>query len=1046
MTPPALPALPRALVETIREQRAVLFLGAGASRDADHPNHESIPQGDDLRDLICDKFLTEQLKQRPLHAVAALAASEAGLVVFQSFIRELLLPFRPAPFHLLIPTFHWRAIVTTNFDLILERAYKGASRPLQHLVKTIKDGDRLDDRLRQTFNPVPFYKLHGCIDSHNDLDIPLIIGAKEYAAYDTNRKRFYRRFRDVGSQHPIIFAGYSLTDPHIQKLLFDLTDSSIPRPPFYLVTPDLTPIEQRYWVGNRVHPILSTFESFLSALDNTIPKEQRAVPLAIGGGDLSIRTHYRVRDAVEPQSLRAYLATDATHVHSGLVAPQQNPQQFYQGYDSGWGCIRQDLDVPRRLTDSVLFDGVLVSETERSTVELFMLKGPGGNGKTVSLKRIAWEAAVTHDQLVFFCTDSAGLRIDPLAEIHALTGKRMFLFVDRVALLRDALDRLLKSARDRSIHLTVFGAERDNEWNIYCEHLEPFVRQEFAVRYLSAAEIRKLLQLLEEHDALGMLASLDFDARFLEFHERAQRQLLVALHEATLGQPFEDIVIDEFRRIEPEMARSLYLDICTLHQFGAPVRAGLVSRVAGLDFARFQRGFMKPLENIVHVERDARGGDLHYRSRHHHVAEIVFNRMLPTADERFDLLAKLVSAMNADYSSDRETLTRLIRGRTLADKLPRVELGRLFYDRVHTAMGNDAFVLHQRAVFEMQHDNGSLEAAREAADQAYTLNPRSNSIVHTQAEIARRLANETFDPLKKRALRRVTRRKLEENSPNPSEYDLHTRALLSIDELKDVFRSARDEPEAVTPARLLEATKETETSIQASLQVFPDNAALLTAEATFREFINQDSLAQSALERAFQMNPRQDWLAVRLARRHRDAENVHRARQVLEECIASNPSSKAANLELGLLLAEAGEGSDAVRHLLRSFTPGDNQFEAQFWCARQLFLEGDFERAHRLFDSLHERAPGRFRRRAGGIVKRNGQAILFEGTVKRREHGYAFLRLTAFPMAIYASRGDSDDKDWDALHGLGPVECALGFARRGPRAVDVRPVVGGTND
>ena len=495
MTQPASSALPRALVETIREQRAVLFLGAGASRDAIHPNQQPIPQGAELRNLICDKFLTERLKQRPLHTVAALAANEAGLVVFQSFIRDLLLPFRPAPFHLLIPTFHWRAIVTTNFDLIIERVYERTSQSLQHLVKTIKDADRLDHRLKQTFNPVPFYKLHGCIDSHTDLDIPLIIGDKEYAAYDSNRTRFYQRFRDLGQQHPIIFAGYSLTDPHIQKLLFDLTDSSIPRPPFYLITPELTTIEERYWIGHRVHPIVSTFEDFLTTLDASIPKVQRSVPLALGGGDLSIRTHYRVRDVVEPQSLRAYLATDATHVHSGLLAARQDAPAFYQGYDRGWGCILQNLDVPRKLSDSVLFDSVLIPEENRNTAELFMLKGPGGNGKTVSLKRIAWEAGVTHENLVLFCTDSAGLRIEPLATIHELTGKRIFLFVDHVALVREELGRLLRAARDRSIRITVFGAERDNEWNIYCAHLESFVRQEFSVRYLSETEIRDLLGL-----------------------------------------------------------------------------------------------------------------------------------------------------------------------------------------------------------------------------------------------------------------------------------------------------------------------------------------------------------------------------------------------------------------------------------------------------------------------------------------------------------------------------------------------------------------------
>jgi hypothetical protein len=51
------PILPPALITAVQEQRAILFLGAGASRDAIHPKGEPVPLGDKLRDKISDKFL-----------------------------------------------------------------------------------------------------------------------------------------------------------------------------------------------------------------------------------------------------------------------------------------------------------------------------------------------------------------------------------------------------------------------------------------------------------------------------------------------------------------------------------------------------------------------------------------------------------------------------------------------------------------------------------------------------------------------------------------------------------------------------------------------------------------------------------------------------------------------------------------------------------------------------------------------------------------------------------------------------------------------------
>jgi SIR2-like domain len=174
--------IPPALINAIKEQRAVLFLGAGASRGAVHPKGLQIPTGDQLRDTICDKFLGGKLKDRPLIMISAMAANEVGLAAFQLFIRDLFLPFDPAVFHDLIPTFRWRAITTTNFDLIIERSYARTPGRLQNLVKSVKDGDSFDACQNREANPVVYHKLHGCIDFYTDAEIPLILGTEQYAS------------------------------------------------------------------------------------------------------------------------------------------------------------------------------------------------------------------------------------------------------------------------------------------------------------------------------------------------------------------------------------------------------------------------------------------------------------------------------------------------------------------------------------------------------------------------------------------------------------------------------------------------------------------------------------------------------------------------------------------------------------------------------------------------------------------------------------------------------------------------------------------------
>jgi Flp pilus assembly protein TadD len=101
------------------------------------------------------------------------------------------------------------------------------------------------------------------------------------------------------------------------------------------------------------------------------------------------------------------------------------------------------------------------------------------------------------------------------------------------------------------------------------------------------------------------------------------------------------------------------------------------------------------------------------------------------------------------------------------------------------------------------------------------------------------------------------------------------------------------------------------------------------------------------------LNPRQDWLAVRLARKYQASGDWENSTRVLDACLRENPSSKLAHLEIGRVLLASGDSGRAIEHLRRGFTQGDNNYEAQFWFARELFLQGHFPEAEKLFSTLN---------------------------------------------------------------------------------------------
>ena len=347
-----------------------------------------------------------------------------------------------------------------------------------------------------------------------------------------------------------------------------------------------------------------------------------------------------------------------------------------------------------------MFTALLENENPTGPL-LFMIRGPAGCGKTIILKRTAYEAATASNALVLWLEEAGALNPEVLSEIFELTKRPIYLFVDHIALHVDKVLSLLNVMAARDIPLIIIGAERDADWNTYCGVLESnFDPQTLRVGNLSRAEVEALIALLERHDCLGLLKDKSDDERVEAFMNRADRQLLVALHELTQGTPFEEIVFSEHQSVHPEQARRLYLDIASMHQFGVKVRAGTISRISGIDFAEYQDKFFAPLENIVRVEVDPYTGDYCYRTRHARVAMLVFRMVCPDDDSKAQQFERLIAGLDIGYSSDRRALEEMTRGRALAENFSDVETVRSVYEAAMRIAPKQAFLPQQWAIFE----------------------------------------------------------------------------------------------------------------------------------------------------------------------------------------------------------------------------------------------------------------------------------------------------------------------------------------------------------
>lgn len=781
--------LPSPLINAVVAGRAVLFLGSGASIGSMHPQGKGCPNSKMLGDSLSDKFLGGKLKNLSLSEVSQYCESEAGRNAVQSFIKDIFIDFHPSDFHKLIPTFRWQTIATTNYDLIIERAYESEENTIQTLVPFYKNNQLVEEECKKKTHPLKYLKLHGCISQINDENIPLILTPEQYIKFEQNRSRLFDMLKNLSYEFPVIFCGYSISDINIRKILADLVDDNIYRPSYYTVQPGISDIESRFYMQKRITSINKTFEQFLYSLDSVIPINNRILSSLIPV-ETSLARHYCIRGINESKGLVSFLDQDAMHIFPGMPINRQDPKLYYKGFDSGFGGISANLDIKRGVSDTILTDVVLSEEGEKKkNIELYVIDGAAGNGKTTVLKRVAWDAANEFDALVFYFLETGAVRNEMLEEIYIKTKKRIFAFIDRAALRLEEIHDCLVFFRNKDIKLTIFTAERSNEWNVRCDKLNVWVTSFFTVRYLSEKEVQRIILKLGENKALGLLSEKSHAEQVSAFLDRAQRQLLVALHEATLGKPFEEIVLDEYRRITPDKARLIYLDICSLHRYGVGVRAGLISRMSGIFFDEFKNELFKPLENVVFSTHNKYAGDHEFRTRHPHVAEIVFDQVLSSQDEKLNQLIRVLKGMNIDYSSDREAYVKIVKGRLIAGLFSAPEMGRKFYEIAYSVFGDDSYLLHQEGVFELNHPNGSLDRAEKILLSAESKAPNDFSVQHSLANVYRSKALGAKNALLKkelrgRALARLTKSK---NSGIRNPYEVNTRLQIALDELKDIF-------------------------------------------------------------------------------------------------------------------------------------------------------------------------------------------------------------------------------------------------------------------
>ncbi len=520
------------------------------------------------------------------------------------------------------------------------------------------------------------------------------------------------------------------------------------RPRSFLISPSVDSIAQRYWSSRQITALSGTLEQAVSALDSTISPVFRGLRKSPPIGVHAISDRFASSKSFISTATTKSLELDLEYVKATVPDATCDAIKFYSGVSQSWSAISHSLDVRRRLHDTLLTDYFLDDNPDE--FRFIVIKAHAGAGKSVFLRRLAWEATHEFNRLCLFAQPDATLSSVVLQELGSATKEHIYLFIDDVLQHRHELDSLLHGLGSAAEWLTIVGGARTNEWNSAPPQFQALATEEHVLPYLSERELEELIDKLDQHKALRELERLPPAERKEKLRQRAGRQLLVALHEATSGRRFEEILHDEYSRLTPNMAKTLYLSICFLNQFNVPVRAGLVSRRFGITFEQFKDRFFAPLEEVVITINRKGVEDYCYAARHSHVAEIVVRNELASADDLYNEYIASLQELNVGFTSDKQAFQKLLQGKRLAEQFADSSLVQRIFEVAQEAWGSDdAYLFQQMALFEMHRTSGNLGKATGFLEQALKLAPHSRIIKHSLAELHLRKADSARNDLEK---------------------------------------------------------------------------------------------------------------------------------------------------------------------------------------------------------------------------------------------------------------------------------------------------------
>ncbi len=329
------------ILQQVKQGKVVLFLGAGSSHAAGGPT------GNKLTEMIKERFsnINQSLSNFIDVCQDVIDTPPYNRNELEEFIAGKLNTLLATDAHKIMTKYDWAAIFTTNFDDLIELAYRGAPNRLKtcHSIYSEKFTVNTSDRSK-----VYLFKLMGSMTATETETGQMVLSRGDYHRALLRRRKFLELLSDFVKTGTMIFVGYSFEDRLVLDIIDDLIDMhGKERLPWsYALFERLESDEKtRYMFSSRkIIPLQYDFERFFEYLNRNykLPVHivaSRKVHFKLMGYDLEISED----EARQYAEYFEILNEEKTKQDAG------DRDDFFRGINKSWGAFNEGWDFKRDL-------------------------------------------------------------------------------------------------------------------------------------------------------------------------------------------------------------------------------------------------------------------------------------------------------------------------------------------------------------------------------------------------------------------------------------------------------------------------------------------------------------------------------------------------------------------------------------------------------------------------------------------------------------------------------------------------------------------------